>query len=89
VHADPARLPAGTNEHAWWFGEDQARYVLAVADAAELMLAADDAGVPVVRLGSATGSRITLADGSYVELADLRAAHERFFPAWMAADTPI
>ncbi len=84
-----ARLPAGTNEHAWWFGEDQARYVLAVADAAELMLAADDAGVPVVRLGSATGSRITLADGSYVELADLRAAHERFFPAWMAADTPI
>ena len=77
------RLPAGTDEHAYWFGEDQARYVLAVADAAELMLAADDAGVPVVRLGSATGSRITLADGSYVELADLRTAHERFFPQWM------
>ena len=77
------RLPAGTDEHAYWFGEDQARYVLAVADAAELMLAADDAGVPVVRLGSATGSRITLADGSYVELADLRTAHERFFPEWM------
>jgi phosphoribosylformylglycinamidine synthase II len=79
-----ARLPAGTNEHAWWFGEDQARYVLAVADAADLMLAADDAGVPVVRLGSATGSRITLADGSHVELTDLKAAHERFFPEWMA-----
>ncbi len=77
------RLPAGTDEHAYWFGEDQARYVMAVADAAELMLAADDAGVPVVRLGSATGSRITLADGSYVELADLRTAHERFFPEWM------
>ncbi len=79
------RLPAGIDEHAWWFGEDQARYVVAVADAAEFMLAADDAGVPVIRLGAAMGERITLADGSFVELADLRAAHERFFPAWMDA----
>ena len=79
------RLPAGIDEHAWWFGEDQARYVVAVADAAEFMLAADDAGVPVIRLGAAMGERITLADGSFVELVDLRAAHERFFPAWMDA----
>ena len=77
------RLPAGIDEHAWWFGEDQARYVLAVSDAAELMLAADDAGVPVMRLGSAMGDRITLADGTWGGLATLREAHERFFPAWM------
>jgi phosphoribosylformylglycinamidine synthase len=77
------RLPAGIDEHAWWFGEDQARYVLAVSDAAELMLAADDAGVPVMRLGSAMGDRITLADGTWGGLTTLREAHERFFPAWM------
>ncbi len=59
---------AGTDEHAWWFGEDQGRYVLAVTDAAALMLAADAADVPVLRLGAAMGSRITLADGSFVEL---------------------
>ena len=81
-----SRLVPGTDEHAWWFGEDQGRYVLAVADAAELMLAADAAGIPVVRLGAAMGSRITLADGSHVELEALRAAHERFFPAWMGED---
>ena len=83
VHLD--RLPPGADAHACWFGEDQARYVLAAADAAAVMLAADAAGVPVQRLGAAMGSRITLADGSFVELADLRAAHERFFPNWMAS----
>ena len=80
-----ARLPSGLDEHAWWFGEDQSRYVLAVSDAAAVMLAADEADIPVLRLGSATGDRITLADGSFVGLAALRAAHERFFPAWMEA----
>ena len=77
------RLPPGLDAAGWWFGEDQGRYVLAATDAAALMLAADDAGVPVTRLGAATGTRLTLADGAFVELADLRAAHERFFPAWM------
>ena len=81
-----SRLMPGTDEHAWWFGEDQGRYVLAVTDAAELMLAADAADIPVLRLGAAMGSRITLADGSFVELEALRAAHERFFPAWMEPD---
>ncbi len=78
-----ARLPAGMGDAAFWFGEDQGRYVVGVADAAGLMLAADDAEVPVLRLGSVTGDRITLADGSFATLDDLRAAHERFFPAWM------
>jgi phosphoribosylformylglycinamidine synthase len=77
------RLPKGIDENGWWFGEDQSRYVLAVADAASLMLAADDADVPVLRLGSVSGERITLADGSFVPLSSLREAHERFFPAWM------
>ena len=84
VGAHLARLPPGAEQHAWWFGEDQARYVLALREAAELMLAADDAGVPVARLGSSGGGRITLADGSFVELAALRAAHEGWFAGWMA-----
>jgi phosphoribosylformylglycinamidine synthase II len=78
-----AKLPADVATHAFWFGEDQGRYVLAVADAATLMLEADAADVPVMRLGAALGDRLTLADGSGVALSVLRAAHERFFPAWM------
>ncbi len=77
-------LPPGVDAHAWWFGEDQGRYVVAVADPAALVLAADAAGVPALRLGVAAGDRITLADGSSVELRSLRAAHEGWFEAWMA-----
>jgi phosphoribosylformylglycinamidine synthase II len=78
-----ARLPKGIPEAEYWFGEDQARYVVAVEDAAAFMLAADEAGIATTRIGSATGAQITLADGSHVTLQELRSAHERFFPAWM------
>ena len=82
VHLSP--LPPGADEHGWWFGEDQGRYVAAVTDAAGFMLAADNSGIPVVRLGAASGDRVTLADGSFVTLAALRQEHDRFFPEWMA-----
>ena len=78
-----ARLAKGMDTPAFWFGEDQGRYVCAVADAAGFMTDADDADIPVIRLGAAMGDRITLADGSFATLAELRAGHERFFPAWM------
>ncbi len=80
VHLAP--LPAGP-QHALWFGEDQGRYLAAVADAAAFMLAADAAGLPVQRVGAAMGDGLTLADGAAISLARLREAHERFFPAWM------
>ncbi len=75
--------PAGVAPHAFWFGEDQARYVLAVADADAVLAAADVAGVPAMRLGRAGGKHLTLPGGVAISLVKLRAAHERFFPAWM------
>ncbi len=75
--------PAGLAPHAFWFGEDQARYVLAVADADAVLAAADVAGVPAMRLGRAGGKHLTLPGGVAISLVKLRAAHERFFPAWM------
>ncbi len=55
--------PTAAPAHAYWFGEDQARYVLAVTDAAALLAAARAAGVPAAQprpqwrrgLGSAGG----------------------------------
>ena len=84
-----ARLSAGPPDipgHAFWFGEDQGRYVLAVPDAGALIRAAEVAGVPAVRLGYSGGQDLTLPDGGTISVAALRAAHEGFFPAWM--DTP-
>ena len=77
--------PAGVAPHAFWFGEDQARYVLAVADADAVLAAAGSAGVSATRLGRAGGEHLTLPGGVAISLEELRAAHERFFPAWMGS----
>jgi len=83
----PAHAPAGLAPHALWFGEDQARYVLATAHVDALLAHAAVAGVPARRLGradaKAADAGLTLPGGVLISLASLRAAHERFFPEWM------
>jgi phosphoribosylformylglycinamidine synthase len=76
--------PAGPGAHEFWFGEDQARYVLAVRDGAALLQAAAFAGVEAIRIGEALAAgELTLPDGTTMSLAELRRANEDFFPAWM------
>jgi phosphoribosylformylglycinamidine synthase len=72
-------------DHAFWFGEDQARYVLAAADAAPLLAAARAAGIPALTLGRAGGHELTVQGEPPISISDLRAAHEHFLPAWMSA----
>ncbi|MGG5809243.1 phosphoribosylformylglycinamidine synthase subunit PurL [Falsiroseomonas sp. CW058] len=79
LEAPPAGIPA----HAWWFGEDQGRYVLAVAEAGPVLAAAAAAGVPAMRLGRSGGGDLVLPDGSSISVATLRAAHEATLPALM------
>ena len=70
-------------DHGFWFGEDQARYLLAVTDAPATVAAAAAAGVPATVIGHAGGDGLTLPGGVSISLTDARAAHERFFRAWM------
>jgi phosphoribosylformylglycinamidine synthase len=79
LDAPPAAIPA----HGFWFGEDQSRYVLAVADAAPVLEAAAAAGVPALRLGQTGGGDLVLADGSAISVAGLRSIHESTLPALM------
>ena len=75
-----------TADHAYWFGEDQARYVLAVADPGALLRAAAVADVPADAIGTSGGEpHLTLPGVEPISLVELREAHERFFPAWMGA----
>jgi phosphoribosylformylglycinamidine synthase len=68
---------------AFWFGEDQGRYLVAVPDAADFVRQAEAAGIPAARIGTSGGQDLTLPDGGTISIAALRAAHERFFPSWM------
>ncbi|MNL80945.1 Phosphoribosylformylglycinamidine synthase 2 [compost metagenome] len=71
--------------HALLFGEDQARYVLAVpADLANFLQAnAEGAGVPFRALGTVGGDSVVIDDLVNVSVADLGAAHEGWFPGFM------
>jgi phosphoribosylformylglycinamidine synthase len=75
--------PRETPGHAYWFGEDQGRYILAVPDATALVTAAEAAGLTAARIGTSGGQDLTLPDGGTISVRALRAAHERFFPSWM------
>jgi phosphoribosylformylglycinamidine synthase len=71
---------------AFWFGEDQARYVLVAHDGAVIADAAAKAGLAAVILGKTGGDALTFhADTGHstVPIADLRQSHESFFRDWM------
>ena len=76
----PREIPG----HAFWFGEDQGRYLIAVPDANSLVRAADAAGVPAVRIGVSGGRDLTLPDGGTIPVTELTELHERFFRDWMS-----
>jgi phosphoribosylformylglycinamidine synthase len=76
--------PASFLPQAWFFGEDQARYLLACAeaDAGAVLAEAAAAGVPAARVGRAGGEAVALGP-STVALAALREAHETGFARLM------
>ncbi len=77
-------VPAsGISPHAYWFGEDQGRYLLCVDDAAGLIERARRAGIEARPLGRTGGDGLTLPSGATISLARLRTAHRAFFPALM------
>jgi phosphoribosylformylglycinamidine synthase len=75
----PDDVPA----HAFWFGEDQARYVLAVEDGPALLARGRAAGIPVRLLGRSGSAGLTVPGTLSISLQTLAEAHGRFFPAWM------
>jgi phosphoribosylformylglycinamidine synthase len=76
---------AAGRETGWLFGEDQARYLLAVdpGELAPLLEAAAAAGVPAQRIGELGGDALTLDRHPPISLSELRAAAEGWLPALM------
>jgi phosphoribosylformylglycinamidine synthase len=80
-------LPAPTNipPHAYYFGEDQARYLLVTARKPAILAAAAAAGIQAQHIGHANDDKnLTLPDGTAIFLDTLRNANEAFFPTWFA-----
>ncbi|MFC0409703.1 phosphoribosylformylglycinamidine synthase subunit PurL [Roseomonas elaeocarpi] len=76
-------VAGSTPAHAYWFGEDQGRYILATRDPAALTAAAQAAGIPATILGETGGDTLVLPDGAAISVASLRDANEATLPRLM------
>ena len=78
-------------DHAYYFGEDQARFLVGVSpDSREaVILACQGANAPVTELGEASGDALVIsgpnAELCSVALTMLRTAHEAWMPSFMGA----
>jgi phosphoribosylformylglycinamidine synthase len=77
--------PDGATPIAAFFSEDQGRYVVTVTGALEksALDRAAKAGVPVRRIGRTGSAELKLGEARAISVADLKAAHEGWFPAFM------
>ncbi len=84
IGAELDRAPLAA--HAFWFGEDQARYVVTVAAgvAESIMARARAAGVPARQVGLTGGDALTLEGERPILVAKLRERFEGWLPAYMA-----
>jgi len=76
-------------DHPWAFGEEQGRYIVTTKGLAStaILEAASEANMVVQSIGTVSDlDDIRIGGGRRVSLADLRAAHEGFFPALMQGE---
>jgi phosphoribosylformylglycinamidine synthase II len=71
--------------HAFWFGEEQGRYVVTTpaASAEGIIARARAAGVPARRIGTTGGDALTPTGERPILVARLRESFESWFPAYM------
>ncbi|ABY28440.1 phosphoribosylformylglycinamidine synthase subunit PurL [Methylorubrum extorquens] len=79
--------PEGVPVHAYLFGEDQGRYLIAVPAeaAADLLYSASAQGIDAATVGIVAGDSLVLPGEETISVAELKAAHEGWFPAYMAS----
>ncbi len=68
---------------AFWFGEDQARYILVVEADDAVALEARVGDLPLTRIGTSGGTDLQFADKVTISVAELHDLNEGWFPALM------
>ncbi|MET4256800.1 phosphoribosylformylglycinamidine synthase II [Bradyrhizobium sp. S3.12.5] len=78
--------PAALVPQAYWFGEDQARYLVTVpeTEAGRVLAKMRGCEVPCVRIGTTGGDAVAIAGEAPVAIDTLRTSHERWLPDYMA-----
>ena len=85
-HGIGAALPTTNNQQltaAFWFGEDQARYIITARNSHTILEQAKVSGVTAVILGKTQSATLEFA-GQKIPVSDLKKAHESWLPRYMA-----
>ncbi len=77
-------LTHSDTDPVFWYGEDQARYVVATAHPDKIVKAAEKQGIPTQILGQSGGKSLNFAGGERILLTDLHRIHDAWLPAYMA-----
>jgi phosphoribosylformylglycinamidine synthase len=90
IGASLGTAPADTAVYAFWFGEDQARYLVTTPQSqlAAVMQRAQAAQVPVQMLGTTGGDTITLSGERAILVRALAERFEGWLPIYMAGGPP-
>jgi phosphoribosylformylglycinamidine synthase len=86
IGATLSRPAQGIAPHGWWFGEDQARYIVTVAQTqlSDVLASIKAAGVPCSEIGRVGGAALVIGDEGSVAVKDLDAQFEGWLPSYMA-----
>jgi len=80
--------PGGLSAHGFWFGEDQARYLVETPTPDLVLAFAKDRSIYAQRIGrvdgAGDGAELTLPGGDAISVAELKAANEAWLPGYMA-----
>lgn len=85
IGAEITAAPEGLPLHAFLFGEDQGRYLIAVDEdaAADILYEAGAVGIPAVTLGVTGGDSLILPGRQAISVKQLKTAHEAWLPNYM------
>lgn len=72
-----------SGDAAFWFGEDQARYVVATAEPDKVLEWAQKTGIPAQLIGKATGKALRIPENQAITITDIINIHESWLPAFM------
>ncbi|MBO6037810.1 MAG: phosphoribosylformylglycinamidine synthase II, partial [Acetobacter sp.] len=75
---------SGIRPEAFWFGEDQSRYLVCTENGAYLCEQAAQADVPARIIGKTGVHALIFPSGVTISITRLKSAHMSFFPALMA-----
>jgi phosphoribosylformylglycinamidine (FGAM) synthase-like enzyme len=77
--------PTALVPQAYWFGEDQARYLVTVpeTEAGRVLAKMRGCEVPCVRIGTTGGDAVAIAGEAPVTIEALRTSFERWLPEYM------